>query len=889
MSKNFLLVVLFFNGLCSQIQAQSLWTKIEAESSMQTKKNSSVPTTDNELLFELNIDLLKEKLAKTTGVTSKSAQTEITIPNTAGVLEKFTVWESSNFEAELQDKYPDIRAYQGKGITDTKASVNFSLSPKGFQTIVFRANMGTEFIEAYPENEELYMVFSSKHRDKGTLPMKCSTKDIALNKQLLSKTGKSASSDKVFRTLRLALSCTGEYGAKQGNSVEGALASMNATMTRVNGIFNRDLSIKLNIIATNELVIFTNADTDPYSSSDIGIGSGTTVGKWHDELKTTLNSLIGSSNYDIGHLFGGSGGGGDAGCIGCVCDADKGTGFTSPSDGKPEGDTFDIDFVAHEMGHQLGANHSFSHSIEGTGVSVEPGSGSTIMGYAGVTGEFDMQNNSDDYFNYASILQINSNLATKTCIQTTTVANNPPMINAGANYTIPKGTPFILKGTGSDIDNDKLTYTWEQNDSATNANNANSLAVPTKTNGPLFRSLYPSDSPVRYMPAYSSVLVNNLTSNWESVSSVERTLHFVLTARDNAAMGTAQTKSDDTEITVKGDVGPFEISTLNTEDETWKRGSEQIIKWNVNKSNTLLGASKVNIKLSIDGGVSFPITLASNVSNDGYENVVVPNITERNCRLLIEPTDNIFYAINSQPFSIGYAIEKTSETIAFSAPFAIPESLSYTSRTINFPENSGTITDVKLNANFTHTLLSDLQMDLKSPNGKTVKLYERNCDNDGTLNLVFNDAGVDLNCTNSALQTVKPFEALSSFYGVTPTGTWTFRVRDAFLADKGTLNTASLTITTKKYTLTDPDFRILNLKTYSKYNDGKFTINFEGDNSGPVLVTIYNLNGLKVFEREYPKTESFNEDIQIQNPKSGLYLLEVSVGNKRVNSKILVK
>ena len=885
MSKNFLLVVLFFNGLCSQIQAQSLWTKIEAESSMQTKKNSSVPTTDNELLFELNIDLLKEKLAKTTGVTSKSAQTEITIPNTAGVLEKFTVWESSNFEAELQDKYPDIRAYQGKGITDTKASVNFSLSPKGFQTIVFRANMGTEFIEAYPENEELYMVFSSKHRDKGTLPMKCSTKDIALNKQLLSKTGKSASSDKVFRTLRLALSCTGEYGAKQGNSVEGALASMNATMTRVNGIFNRDLSIKLNIIATNELVIFTNADTDPYSDASAGINGG----NWHDELKTTLNSLIGSSNYDIGHLFGGSGGGGDAGCIGCVCDADKGTGFTSPSDGKPEGDTFDIDFVAHEMGHQLGANHSFSHSIEGTGVSVEPGSGSTIMGYAGVTGEFDMQNNSDDYFNYASILQINSNLATKTCIQTTTVANNPPMINAGANYTIPKGTPFILKGTGSDIDNDKLTYTWEQNDSATNANNANSLAVPTKTNGPLFRSLYPSDSPVRYMPAYSSVLVNNLTSNWESVSSVERTLHFVLTARDNAAMGTAQTKSDDTEITVKGDVGPFEISILNTEDETWKRGSEQIIKWNVNKSNTLLGASKVNIKLSIDGGVSFPITLASNVSNDGYENVVVPNITERNCRLLIEPTDNIFYAINSQPFSIGYAIEKTSETIAFSAPFAIPESLSYTSRTINFPENSGTITDVKLNANFTHTLLSDLQMDLKSPNGKTVKLYERNCDNDGTLNLVFNDAGVDLNCTNSALQTVKPFEALSSFYGVTPTGTWTFRVRDAFLADKGTLNTASLTITTKKYTLTDPDFRILNLKTYSKYNDGKFTINFEGDNSGPVLVTIYNLNGLKVFEREYPKTESFNEDIQIQNPKSGLYLLEVSVGNKRVNSKILVK
>lgn len=888
MAKIALIFCFLLNVFSAQIQAQSLWKKIEIDSSsLQTQKNSS-KTTENELLFELNINLLKEKLSRITGATSKSAQAEITIPNKAGVLEKFSVWESSNFEPELQNKYPDIRAYQGKGITDARATINFSVSPQGFQTIVFRANFGTEFIESYPENPALYIVFSSKKRNKGTLPMKCSTADKTINNQLLNKTGKSASSNKIFRTLRLALSCTGEYGLKLGGKPETVLAGMNATMTRVNGVFNRDLSVKLNIIATNENVIFTDPDTDPYSPANLGIGGGSTIGLWHDELQTTLNNRIGSSNYDIGHLFGGSGGGGDAGCIGCVCDSDKGTGFTSPSDGNPKGDTFDIDFVAHEMGHQLGANHTYSYEIEGTGVNVEPGSGSTIMGYAGIT-DYNVQQHSDDYFAYSSIIQIDANLATKNCIQNTTVANNTPEINAGPNYSIPKKTPFVLKGSGTDIDNDKLTYTWEQNDSATNANQANSLAVPTKTNGPLFRSLYPTATPIRYMPALSNVLVNQLTSDWESVSSVERILHFVLTGRDNAAMGTAQTKSDEAIITVKGDIGPFEISSQNTEDETWKQGTEQIIKWNVNNSNTLLGASNVNIKLSVDGGLTFSTTLASNVPNNGYATITSPNLIEKNCRILIEPTNNIFYAINSQPFSIGYTVEKEVKTIAFTAPFEIPETKNYISHSITFPETAGIITDIKLNANFTHTFISDLEMDLLNPVNKTVKLFERNCDNSGTLNLVFNDAGTDMNCNNSSQQTVKPYEALSAFYGESPTGEWKFRIRDAYLTDTGTLNAASLTITTKKYSVVEPEFRILNFRTYSKLHDGKFTINFESDNTAPVLVRIYDVSGQKNYEKEYPKTVLFNEEIQIPNVKSGLYLLEVSVANKKENTKILVK
>ena len=888
MSKTTLLILLFSVFFSFSFQAQNLWKRVETDSN-ENQKKGSIPINEQEVLFELNTDLLKEKLANITATTAKSTKTEITIPNTAGVLEKFTIWEYSNFEPKLQEKYPEIRAYEGKGITDSKASIHFSVSPKGIQTMVFRADKGTEFIELYPENPLLYVVFSSRKRKKGSLPTRCSTQDKLINKQLLIKTGKSSSSNKTFRTLRLALSCTGEYGTLFGGSTAGALAAMNASMTRVNGVFNKDLAVKLNIIANNELVVFTNPDNDPYSSARAGVGSGTTAGNWQNELQTTLNNIIGSANYDIGHLFGATGGGGDAGCIGCVCDEDKGRAFSSPGNGRPEGDTFDIDLVAHEIGHQLGANHTFSHIIEGTGVNIEPASGSTIMGYAGITDGFDIQNNSDDYFSHISILQIDSNLATKTCVKTNTISNNPPSISAGPDYTIPKSTAFVLRGTGSDIDNDKLTYTWEQNDSAINTNDINSFAIPTKTNGPLFRSIYPSESPIRYMPNLNSVLRNNLISNLESVPSVSRTLNFVLTARDNAAIGTAQTKSDDAVITVKGDVGPFEVTSQNTEDETWKQGEEQVITWNVNNSNTLLGASNVNIKLSTNGGLTFPINLATNVANDGQENIIVPNITEKNCRIMIEPTNNVFYAINKQTFLIGYEAETETRTVNFSAPFSIPESLTYATRTINFPATTGLITDIKLNVNFTHALLSDVQMDLQNPTKKTVSVFERNCDNDGTLNLVFNDKGTDINCNSQSLQTVRPNEELSSFYQSNPEGEWTFRIRDAFLEDKGTLNAVSLTITTKSFKLTKPDFKILNFRVFSKNNNGKFNIYFEGDNSAPVRVALYNLLGQQIFKKEYPETILFNEEIQIPNAKSGLYLLEVAVDNKKENSKILVK
>lgn len=888
-------IILFFIIALSNsiIHAQngSPWKRIDQDMVGVSDRNSAKSSADNQLLFKLDEVAMKQSLEPLQHKTAKENRIEIAVPNRNGILEKFLVWEYSNFEPELQAKYPDIRAYAGIGITDRNASLYFSLSPKGIQTMILRGDSGSEFIERYSKDKTVYVLFEAKSRTRGSLPFTCKTEDVALNKQLLNKTGKMAANNQVFKTLRLALSCTGEYTTYHGGTVAKALEAMNATMIRVNGIFNKDLAVKLSIVANDTDIIFTNAATDPYSTV---VDEAPTA--WSQEVQTTLTTVIGNGNYDVGHLFGATGGGGNAGCIGCVCvnptvddPLAKGSAYTSPSDPKPEGDAFDIDFVAHEMGHQLGAEHTFSYEIEGSGVSVEPGSGSTIMGYAGITTNYDIQANSDDYFTYVSIKQIQDNLSTKTCPVSTAISNNPPTISAGLDYTIPNGTAFKLTGTGSDVEGNTITYCWEQNDTATTTSGANSVALSTKLDGPLFRSMYPSSSPIRYMPAYSMVLSNKLTTTWESVPTIARTLHFTLTGRDNAALGTAQTNTDEMIVDVSGTVGPFAVTSQNTEDSSWVQGTTQTITWSVNGSNALVGSANINIKLSTDGGLTFPTTLVSNTPNDGSQTITVPNITAKNCRILIEPTANIYYAVNSKSFAIGYTVTSSCNTYTFEAPFTIPEQVAYTSKTITVPVGA-TVADVNLSVALTHSYFSDVQMDVISPQGTTVKLFERSCAaTNSSLILNYDDLGGSLVCGTTTAQTVSPFEPLAAFNGQNSQGVWTFRVRDAFPNDKGTLNSASITICTQTFTLAAPDFKITDIVLFPNPNKGNFNLKFTSDSTSTIKVLVHDLSGRKIFEKEYGIQQNFNENIQLKNAQPGLYLLTIIVGDRKESKKIVIE
>lgn len=618
-------------------------------------------------LFDLNFTPLRNEVFKTVGNTSTHA-TIISLPNADGQIEQFEITEASNFEPALQAQFPEIRAFSGKGINDRYATLKLSLSPQGVQAMVFRTGKESEFIEPYSADHTIYTVFKKRSQ---ALPWKCSTPEQILANNISNQVSTiNARSTGDAKTLRLAQSVTAEYsnyfGATSASQVSLVLAAVNATLTRCNGVYEKDLALHLNLIAASTNVFYYNASTDPYSNASTGAG-----GAWNSELQNTLNSVIGAANYDIGHLFGASGGGGNAGCIGCICvDGSKGSGFTSPADAIPQGDNFDIDYVVHEVGHQLGANHTFSMSNEGTGVNVEPGSGITIMGYAGITSQ-DLAPHSIEIFHAASIAQIQSNLSGKTCPVTTVISSNnaTPVVSAGSNYTIPISTPFALTGSATDANaGDVLTYCWEQNNNASSSQTGSaSVASATKASGPNWISFLPTTSPTRYFPKMSTILAGGLVSgpltggdagaNTEALSSVSRTLNFRLTVRDNAPYSSTapvtigQTQFADMTVTVTNTSGPFSVTAPNTA-VSWAGNSSQTVTWNV-ASTTASPVSCANVKISIstDGGTTFS-TLVASTPNDGSEAVTIPNTPTTTARIKVEAVGNIFFDISNTNFTI---------------------------------------------------------------------------------------------------------------------------------------------------------------------------------------------------------------------------------------------
>ena len=615
--------------------------------------------------FDLNVEALKQSLITSPkrGANVKTSNVIITLPNSDGQMERFSVYENSNMDPALEASYPNIKSYIGIGIDNPTATAFFSVSPLGFKSMVLAADKSAVFIEPISQDLTTYTVYKKSDKKADLNKFECTVID-EVKDQINSSTLRPNADDATLRTFRLAMSVTGEYTTYFGGTKAQALAAINNTMTRVNGVFEKDFAVRMVLIANTDLVIYTNASTDPYSAAATGAG-----GAWNNELQNTLTSVIGTANYDIGHLFGASGGGGNAGCIGCVCATGKGSGFTSPADAIPAGDNFDIDYVAHEMGHQFGANHTFSMNNEGTGVNVEPGSGSTIMGYAGITAQ-DVQLHSDALFHAVSIQQVTNNVKTKTCQTNTATGNAIPTASAGLDYTIPKSTPFVLTGSGTDANGDALTYIWEQTDSAAStATGANSAATATRTSGPTFRSYDVSTSPLRYFPRIQSVLTGATTTagteiNVEALSSVARTLNFRFTVRDNRAGGSAN-NSDDAIITVNATAGPFTVSSPNTA-VSYVGGSSQTVTWNVAGTTANgVNCANVDILLSTNGGTTWSTILAA-TPNDGTQAVTIPNTPGTTNRIMVKGTNHIFFDVSNTNFTI--TAGTGADTIAPTAP-----------------------------------------------------------------------------------------------------------------------------------------------------------------------------------------------------------------------------
>ena len=708
-------------------QTAKFWSaNYESRNSIVTDKSVARQSYPKDVkLFNLDFQPFQQILLAVAIKTVKNS-TVISLPNADGNIEQFEVFEASNFESALQARFPEIRAFSGKGISDKYATLKLSISPQGVQTMVFRTEKDNEFMEPYSKDHTVYAVYRS-HRNKGSLPWTCNTEDKKMAFELNAKItplhlAQRSTGD--LKTMRLAQSVTAEYsnyfGATGSAQVSLVLAAINNTLTRCNGVYEKDMALHLNLVSASTNVIYYNASTDPYDAAATGAG-----GTWNAQLQSTLTSVIGEANYDIGHLFGASGGGGNAGCIGCVCtNGSKGSGFTSPADGIPAGDNFDIDYVVHEVGHQLGGNHTFSMSNEGSGVNKEIGSGITIMGYAGITSQ-DVANHSLSIYHEATIAQIQTNLSAVTCPVTTSIAgtNTAPIVAALTNYTIPKSTPFALTGSATDANGDALTYCWEQNDNAgSTQTGASSVASVTKATGPNWITFSPTVSGTRYFPKLATILSGALISgpltggdagaNTEALSSVARTLNFRLTVRDNhpytstAPVSVGQTQFKDMVVTVSSASGPFTVSAPNTA-VSYTGGSTQTITWAVATTTAApVSCANVKISLSTDGGQTFPTVLAASTPNDGTEALTIPNTPGTTARIKIEAVGNIFFDISNANFTI------TAGSSCGSATGLALSSVTTNSADVSWTAVSGATSyavDYKLNSSGTWTSFSTTQ------------------------------------------------------------------------------------------------------------------------------------------------------------------------------------
>lgn len=898
------LIIGFFFAL--QGNGQSLWNKTSEDRLLSFEKMDRASKPTESLIYSLDFNLFKEQLlnAPSRDVTTNSSLI-ISFPMSNGQMNRFKIFETSLLHPELAAKFPDIKTYVGKSVDDNISVVHFSTTIFGLHAMIFTPNDGTVLIDTFTKNLNNYIVYNKSNLVKTTdHTRQCLVEDSASDSHDLS--GRSASSllasDGLFRTYRLAMACTIEYAAYHVTAAAlpvtattaqkkaAVQAAMTVTMTRVGGVYEKDMSLRFQFVANNDAVIFITTDSFSNTNANALIG----------ESQTVIDANIGSANYDIGHTV--STGGGGLAQRPSVCVTGKARGITgSPA---PVGDAYDIDFVAHEVGHQFGANHTFAGDTGNcTGnrsntTAVEPGSGTTIMAYAGICSPQDVQSNSNDYFHAVSIAEMVAHITgSGNCVTGVANGNSAPVVATLSNFTIPFGTAFKLTApTATDANGDALTYCWEQNNGTFNTNST-ALPSATATNSTNFRSLSPVTSEVRYFPKFSDVLNGNLAPTWEIVPTVARTMNFALTVRDNRTPNGGQTARRDNVVTF-ANVGPFTITSPSVADVSWPLGSTQTITWNVAGTTANgINTANVNILISTDGGANFT-TLLANTPNDGTQAIVVPSPASPNCRILIEAVGNIFYAV-SKNIAIGYTVSTACNTYSNNTALAVPDGTgsnipgAVVSKTIVVPAPASVISDVNVTLGFTHTYIEDLVIAMNHPDGTQVGLWNRNCDNaPGTLQYVFDDAAAatvpTTGCTATS-GTWKPVSLLSNLNGKNNNGTWTLLAADYFNGDIGTINNWSIEVCAQTATLVMEDFGLDNFVVYPNPNNGEFTVQFNSNSTNEIFINVHDMRGREIFSKNYQNSGLFAESLKLDNVQAGVYLVTVQDGNRKEVKKIVVE
>jgi subtilisin-like proprotein convertase family protein len=585
------------------------------------------------------------------------------VPRADGTVETFAIVESKLVGDRVYNEYPLVRSYAGYSLKNAKTRIKITMSPYwGFQGTIRREDKEFEYIEQLvKEQNTLYMVY-----DRAAFPAKFYRPDLQSEPDFvpLPEIAEQHSHDEALPTstmpepaergvttdpvtlkiYRFACATTGEFGQDHGGTVANLLPAMVNYVAQLNAIYEPELAIRLILIDNVEAILFTNPDTDPYT--------GTLVPGWREQNPEAMIQAIGFNQYDIGHVFARYIEGpilGQASLSSCCTDF-KGLGCSGGN--LPYGPAF-INTIGHEIGHQWSAQHTWNYCQgPANGVACEPGSGTTIMSYAGACGSDNISGAGLGlYYNVCSLSQIREFVqsgAGSTCGVNQIVENHPPQVTivTPQNLTIPARTPFELTASAVDQDGDVLSYCWEQADTGP------SVALgQASLNSPLFRSYEPTPSPVRTFPRIQTIVANQ-NNPAELLPTYTRNMKFAITVRDDK-MGGGGVNVDTIKVAVNANAGPFRVSYPNTNTVTWHPGEYQYVTWAVaNTDLPPVNSKTVNVKMSTDGGLTYPITLAANQPNSGSACILVPNNIGANNRIRVEAADHIFFDISNTNFKI---------------------------------------------------------------------------------------------------------------------------------------------------------------------------------------------------------------------------------------------
>lgn len=628
--------------LMAQLSRQD-WTIYESDHKLHLKEKSDIEVVDYQLA-KLSPVALVHLLEQSPSNEKSTIYIELPMPD--GSLSGYDISLSRVLPPSLAKKYPTIRSYRGVGRINKQEEIYLDLSPRGLKAMIIGSE-STIIIDPYVQHRsDLYISYDKKMAVVDKSQWTCDGSSHLDYTQRLHHPdiahtdGKLKSTGQVLMEYKIAVATTAEYTALFGGTVTDGLAAVVTAINRVSGIYEREMGIAFVLVPDNDQLIYTDAASDPFANTSVDVLS----------IQDVLDDVIGNENYDLGHMFTTSFGG--IAALGGLCSVEeKGKGLSGLPN--PVGDPFYVDYVAHEIGHQLGGTHTFNGNSQAcifnriAHSAFEPGSGSTIMAYAGICGSNNLQYNSDAYFHPISLLQMTSFVesAADTCANHITTSNNSPTADANpddlSNLVIPIGTPFELEGEGIDPDGDPLSYLWEQWDLGPQQDvNQGDNGI-----GPLFRSWAPTTKETRVFPRLENLLDNTMSVG-ETLPSTQRDLSFKLTVKDNHGGWSA----DQVNIEVTPSAGPFRVTNHNSTSSTITENIQ--VTWDVAGTNgSIINCSHIDVYLLLTE-TGEEILIEDNTPNDGSTTAILPYIQASGVRVKVKCDNNIFFDINDTDLTI---------------------------------------------------------------------------------------------------------------------------------------------------------------------------------------------------------------------------------------------